>query len=187
MKSVLLSIQPKWCEKIASGKKTIEVRKTRPKIKTPFKCFIYATKGKPTFIARKNDILGLFEEPKIINGKVIGEFICDKILVRPENTIYYGEAQEEYLDLLNLACLTELEIIDYMDGNLNKPVYFWHISALKIYYNLKELGEFHKEHVDCCYVSCEYCKFHDEDVKGFCKNVLVHPPQSWCYVEELEL
>lgn len=34
-KAVLLSIQPKWCGLIASGKKTIEVRKTRPKIETP--------------------------------------------------------------------------------------------------------------------------------------------------------
>lgn len=30
-KAVMLSIRPKWCEKIASGEKTIEVRKTRPK------------------------------------------------------------------------------------------------------------------------------------------------------------
>ena len=28
MKSVLISIQPKWVEKIARGEKTIEVRKT---------------------------------------------------------------------------------------------------------------------------------------------------------------
>ena len=30
MKSVLISIHPKWCELIASGKKTVEVRKTVP-------------------------------------------------------------------------------------------------------------------------------------------------------------
>ena len=42
-KAVMLSIRPKWCEKIASGKKTIEVRKTRPKLETPFKCYIYCT------------------------------------------------------------------------------------------------------------------------------------------------
>lgn len=30
MKAVMLSIRPKWLELIASGKKTIEVRKTRP-------------------------------------------------------------------------------------------------------------------------------------------------------------
>ena len=41
MKCVMLSIRPKWVEKIASGEKTIEVRKTRPKIETPFKCYIY--------------------------------------------------------------------------------------------------------------------------------------------------
>ena len=44
MKSVLISIQPKWCELIANGKKTIEVRKSRPKIETPFKVYIYQTK-----------------------------------------------------------------------------------------------------------------------------------------------
>lgn len=40
-KAVLLSIQPRWCGLITSGKKTIEVRKTRPKIDTPFKCYIW--------------------------------------------------------------------------------------------------------------------------------------------------
>lgn len=42
-KSVLISIRPKWCEKITSGEKTIEVRKTRPKLDTPFRCYIYCT------------------------------------------------------------------------------------------------------------------------------------------------
>jgi hypothetical protein len=36
-KAVMLSIRPKWVEKIASGEKTIEVRKTRPKLPTPFR------------------------------------------------------------------------------------------------------------------------------------------------------
>lgn len=43
LKSILISIQPKWCELIANGKKTIEVRKTKPKLETPFKCYIYCT------------------------------------------------------------------------------------------------------------------------------------------------
>ena len=43
MKAVLISLRPKWCEKIASGEKKIEVRKTRPKLQTPFKCYIYCT------------------------------------------------------------------------------------------------------------------------------------------------
>ena len=43
-KAVLISIRPTWCELIANGEKTIEVRKTRPKLDTPFKCYIYCTK-----------------------------------------------------------------------------------------------------------------------------------------------
>ena len=42
-KAVLISIRPKWVEKIVNGEKTIEVRKTRPKMNTPFKCYIYCT------------------------------------------------------------------------------------------------------------------------------------------------
>ena len=58
MKAVLISIRPEWCEKIVTGQKTIEVRKTRPKMNPPFKCYIY----------------------KCGNGKVIGEFLCDEII-----------------------------------------------------------------------------------------------------------
>lgn len=48
MKSVLISIRPEWCAKIASGEKTVEVRKTRPKMNPPFKCYIYCTKLRQT-------------------------------------------------------------------------------------------------------------------------------------------
>ena len=41
--AVMISIQPKWCEMIASEKKTVEVRKMKPKQKPPFKCYIYCT------------------------------------------------------------------------------------------------------------------------------------------------
>ena len=43
-KAVLISIRPEWCDLIMRGKKTIEVRKTRPKLETPFKVYIYCTK-----------------------------------------------------------------------------------------------------------------------------------------------
>ena len=39
-KAVLISIRTEWCEKIVNGRKPIEVRKTRPKMDTPFKCYI---------------------------------------------------------------------------------------------------------------------------------------------------
>lgn len=43
MKAVLLSIRPNWCKLIWSGMKTVEVRKSRPKLETPFKAYIYCT------------------------------------------------------------------------------------------------------------------------------------------------
>ncbi len=83
MRSVLISINPKWCELIASGKKTVEVRKTRPKIDTPFKVYIYETKGKLRWCNKCQDSdcerpypgCACFEG----YGKVIGEFVCDQI------------------------------------------------------------------------------------------------------------
>ena len=44
-KAVLISIRPEWVEKIANEWKTIEVRKTKPYLETPFKCYIYCTQG----------------------------------------------------------------------------------------------------------------------------------------------
>ena len=85
-KAVLMSIQPKWCEKIANGEKTIEVRKTRPKLQTPFKCYIYATwNGSKKEILVKQDGQLLCEDWRKASGlqrasgKVIGEFVCDRI------------------------------------------------------------------------------------------------------------
>jgi len=47
-KAVLISVQPRWCGLILNGKKTIEIRKTKPNIAPPFKCYIYCTnKGRP--------------------------------------------------------------------------------------------------------------------------------------------
>lgn len=66
MKSVLISIKPKWCELIASGKKTVEVRKTRPKIETPFKCYIYQTVG-----GRTNSVDVLENNLQRVCGEVV--------------------------------------------------------------------------------------------------------------------
>lgn len=95
MKAVLISIQPKWCELIASGKKTIEVRKTRPKIETPFRCYIYMTATKER--CRLWEYITAYQNSKgdILNGsqKVIGEFVCDDIIVdeRGENADVFSK------------------------------------------------------------------------------------------------
>lgn len=42
--AVLISIHRKWVEKIASGEKVLEIRKNFPRLKPPFKCYVYETK-----------------------------------------------------------------------------------------------------------------------------------------------
>lgn len=85
MKSILMSIKPKYCDLIASGNKTIEVRKTIPKVKTPFNCYIYECKGKEIF--KSMEIPKGYGEGYIDfyefegRGKIIGEFVCDEIQI----------------------------------------------------------------------------------------------------------
>lgn len=84
-KAVLISIRPEWVEKIVGGEKTIEVRKTRPKLETPFKCYIYETQG-------KSDTPWIDEDGHMIfrgRGKVVAEFTCTGIdKIEPANEPY---------------------------------------------------------------------------------------------------
>lgn len=135
-KAVLISIKPKWCKLIASGEKTIEVRKTKPKLKPPFKCYIYCTKDKNNhFWTGKRysyaDDRGHNAFDKDGNGKVIGEFTCDTFVI----DITYGR------DPLycGAACMNAIDVAAYA---LNYPKYGWHIADLKIYDEPIELSEF---------------------------------------------
>ena len=85
MKSVLISIQPKWCNLIAQKKKTVEVRKTKPILQAPFKCYIYCTKDSvlkfwtgPFYSYTDDHSHNAFDRNG--NGKVIGEFVCDVVI-----------------------------------------------------------------------------------------------------------
>lgn len=182
MKSVLLSIQSKWCELIASGKKTIEVRKTAPKLETPFKCYIYETKAKG-----KQSYYNVYHEKTI--GKVIGEFVCKKIEEWNTTWLYGDDA------LQRESCLDDVEIMDYMNDYTDRIFYLWHISDLKIYDTPKKLSEFRKPcpfPSEDCEELCKYAELrihtagNDEliEIVG-CHNRVSRPPQSWCYVEEL--
>lgn len=152
-KAVLLSIQPRWCGLIASGKKTIEVRKTRPKIETPFKCYIYQSKskdtliyvmkdgdedygviyhGKPVFIKTYSKYSNPYEQ------KVIGEFVCDRIIdVDCDSIAPFDKSTGIYID--KPSCLSREELWEYTAGHC---AYGWHISELKIYDKPKALSEF---------------------------------------------
>lgn len=188
MKSILISIQPKWCELIASGKKTIEVRKTRPKIETPFKCYIYQTK--------KRWIYKLLPWLKERQAKVIGEFVCDRIY--PIKAQYYDHGSAErtpdkliytsidYEKILFESCISYQELFDYTIKN-DGFSYGWHISNLKTYDKPKEIYRFHRFCNKKCSPKCDWYIEHDYTDCG-CggKPNITLAPQSWCYVEELQ-
>ena len=167
-KAVLISINPKWCELIASGKKTIEVRKTRPKLETPFKCYIYMTAGNASYPVVKNG------KPYVChnNGgrEVIGEFVCDAIF--PMLVEYSDPESRLALREFPFTCLTDKQIMDYL-GN-GKEGYGWHISNLVIYDKPKELSEFYSYN----------CGVKFEDGYPMPTHEIKRPPQSWYYVEK---
>ena len=211
MKAVMISIQPKWCELIASGKKTVEVRKTRPKLETPFKVYIYCTNTKPYLVW--GDVFGGNWETEfthlsgynrkdaekiwdVFNGKVIGEFVCDKIYdITPHfdtptfpNQYICGWEYGKEVD-----CLSFEELTSYLNG---KQGFGWHISDLVIYDEPRGLGEFKafcKSYYDGD--KCDDCKYFIDD-RGYefdesdcgCNGAkpIERPPQSWCYVERSE-
>ena len=204
--SILQSIHPKYCELIASGKKTIEVRKTKPRIPTPFKVCIYETKTGYVSRSYENDIL-----VPVKYGKVIGEYVCDEIRsfgFTPYNHGIYKvsfDANGDY-DVLKESCLSFNEMYEYIGESHG---YGWHISSLKLYDKPKELNEFSvidKEFLKECpyrkrvYNNPDYTNgallkgsyicnnsFEPDFCRGQCADAtkpLTRAPQSWCYVEE---
>lgn len=187
-KAVLISIHPEWCSQIENGLKTIEIRKTRPKISTPFKCYIYcASREKP------------FEGGYIGLRKVIGEFVCDRIEEFESefysddsvfNAIYRVVEDEDYPDVLTAiasneddsknfwictqSCLSFDEIKEYVGYDKSeKTFYGWHISDLVIYDKPKELREFKGR---------KLVWRGNNHIHAY--ETITRPPQSWCYVYE---
>lgn len=222
MKAILMSIQPKWCKLIFSGEKTIEVRKTAPKLETPFKVYVYCTKERMTRVPsmyaylHKNEpgacaeygtietwgeIGDVIVNPHLaskhvsfgMHGKVIGEFVCDRVrLCIPFGLKGHLLSQEVYREM----CLTKEQLDKY--GGL-KTLYGWHITEPKLFDKPKELSEFYTLGNCEKYDFCNQCKnFHrgqgwldgsycDEDsCLDNTRIPVTRAPKSWQYVEELQ-
>lgn len=170
--AVLISIRPEWCEKIISGEKTIEARKTKPKIKPPFKCYIYCTQ--PKYEHQDYFVLNAGTENAFSfygGGKVIGEFICDTIVWVVAHPSIFAGHDLLYAKAIEDACLTQEQAEKYASG---KDVYGWHISDLRIYEEPLALKEFSVSSTMPC---------NSGSMKTFTKQ-LQDPPRSWCYVDE---
>lgn len=206
--SVLLSINPEHCYNILQGQETIEIRKTKPSISPPFKCYIYCTKPRNHFRAAggylsTDELYRLpngeikygcsvelaaydnYTKENFLNGKVIGEFVCDVIF--PVSITYSDTENRMALREFPFTGLTDKQIIDYL-GN-GRQGYGWHISNLKLYDDPKELIKFCypcKTNKNIADEDCKGCKYGFKGItqgKISCDRTLTRPPISWCYAE----
>ena len=200
MKAVMLSIKPYYLFLIIAKtmgwkidkEKTVEVRKSYPKDTDWNKTVIlYCTKDYKSFNTIPKEYQPLM---KILLGKVIAEFVCDEVVEIP--SIYPSD------NILIKACISSEELGEYLYKNGYVYGYGWHISDLVIYDKPKDITDFKKPcimpeqpYCPCCEVGGEYiseteAEFYRVDGECFtewiCLNYLKHPPQSYCYVEELE-
>lgn len=207
MKSIMTSVSPYLCEKIASGDCKILVKKSAPK-EVPFKAYIYVTKPKKFYkcgaMRTSDELLWLAngkvemgdgfkfwadgDEYQCLNGRVIGEFVCD--------TVERLEYQEKYLQGITSRTAikyfsdkiksTALSVNELMNYGKNKPLSGWHISDLKIYDKPRELSNFNRpcSYKGLCF-SCDRSVFASNgDI--VCKATITRPPQSYMFVEELK-
>lgn len=187
MKSIMISIQPQWVEKILNKEKTIEIRKTMPKCELPCKVYIYCTKSKPTLqyfynwqnykpISKRSTWASgiTLNCGEYGNGKVIAEFMLNKVdtLERDLNDWLPKNRYDVSNDLLKDINLNQEQLWNYGQG---KILYAWYIDNLKIYDKPKELSEF-----------SSISKRMKGKESRFSSHLLQRPPMSWCYVEELE-
>lgn len=194
MKAILMSIHPQWCEKIFNGSKTIEVRKSRPSIPTPFKVYVYQTKhkgGKAIMSEVLNSVYG--------GGKVIGSFVCDRIVDIQSNGDDCGNYWHEWDDECGIEamCLSYEELETYLGKSVG---YGWHITEPKLFEKPRELGEFcvpckkyndselHCMEWDCEHYSFFSCANGDTEEECLCNGnkPLRRPPQSWVYCETID-
>lgn len=162
MKSVMISIKPYWVFLIIAKtmgwnidkEKTVEVRKTYPRDDEWNKVGkIYCTKDKKSF----NHIPKEYQPfMKRFLGKVIGEFVCDRIDTIRKRGIddnfdycylsldkWGNDDIEPEITAVKNSCVLRDDLNDY--GKNSRMLYGWHISNLKIYDEPKELSEFYKK------------------------------------------
>lgn len=193
MKAIMISVKPEYTVKILNGEKILEIRKTIPKCELPCKVYIYCTKGSHNnwlrvypFNIRKNIYQLCDDSFNALNGTVVAEFTLNKIdtiEICDPDVLVNGEIVN-IMDYKKASCLSLDDFMDYIgygsdnDGWGNKEWdkgFGWHIDNLKIYDKPKELNEF----------STILHRLKGKQSR-YTSHLLQRPPQSWCYVKELE-
>lgn len=208
MKSVMISIKPYWVFLIIANtmgwninkEKTIEVRKTCPQDDEWNKVVkIYCTKDKKSFNFIPKEYQPFMEK---FLGKVIGEFVCDRIDAIRKRGIddnfdycylsldkWGNDDIEPEITAVKNSCVLRDDLNGY--GKNSRVLYGWHISDLKIYDEPKALNKFYKKDFEEALSNWEDL-FSIGTPKGCVVEyppepkeedyILTKAPQSWCYV-----
>lgn len=163
-KVIILAVQPQWLQKILTGKKTIEIRKSTPKCDYPIDVYLYCTKGKPflldlrflkedkclmydlsikdfdTFVSRVDaEIINT-----TLNGKIVAKFTLNKVdkINNCGNCFEIANESYAYTNAIgNRSCLDFIDMKKYLN---DKGGYAWHIDNLQIFDEPMELKEFYR-------------------------------------------
>lgn len=189
MKAILISIKPKWVAKILNGEKIIEIRKTMSKCDLPIDVYIYCTKDKK--------YANLINRGGFLTGMVVAKFTLNKVEEYINGINCKRLEQGNHLDfekdkVCENACVIEDDLYAYAE---DLHFYAWHIDGLEIFYKPIELNKFRRycdKHFDIWKKHCLDCKAYtvDSDIEDWCdkrKLTLSKPPQSYCFVEKIEI
>lgn len=164
---LILSVHPVWLAKMAAGEKDLEIRKKLPRLKPPFKVYLYCTKLSENQIYRSDKGIYLSFKPRrqkdiCCAGRVIGEFTC--------SNIYAYSTREDTLDtistsdMIRRSCLSFTELYQYecivghrCDPDERSGLFAMELSELTFYERPKFLRDFG----------------------------VTTSPQSWCYARKV--
>lgn len=186
MKSIMFSFKPNYIKKIFNAEKKIDIRKIKPNIETPFKCYTYCTKNKGlNDILETNYSIGSIKDYS--NGKIVGEFICDDIYC------YNTKATDKCAYIRKASGFTDDEFKEYI--NDCKRFYVLTISDVIMYNEVKDLNDFRRvcdyrnKDNTCLNHDCISTNhIYDKDmnvIKSYCGDFITKAPQSYLYVEEI--
>lgn len=189
--NTIISIHPKWCELIFSGKKKLEIRKRIPNAHFPITFYVYQT-------IDKNWKYNLIPSLASKQGKVVGTFTC--------NDIDHWESEFWLEDTDVYEAITMIEEDEFEPGEYIQTRVFtnewedWEIEPefekTLLYkdscvswnelrnYMKSGWNDFYTIHVEDVYYFTNPLNISDFQNKN--GKVLTRAPQSWCYCEVCE-
>ena len=176
MDAIMAAFSPEECKSLTKDELTVKLFKRCPKLVPPFKCYVYMKmNGVPEYIydqnLKKHSIYML--HPDTANGRIIGEFICDKVY-----TIEYCKDSDNY----DMRVVSDTGSFDVLHTGINQNSIRKYVSDFTLYEKMLFPTNFTKPCTGCKKKGTARCT--EED--SYCRAVVLEKgPTSWYYVGEL--